>query len=212
MKWPSGPRALKRALQSTGRRRLYTRSAGWGWVGVRFLLAEDGDPLQEQWARRDIFGFESQVAGLAAGNCDSGVEAREGGEPFVLPSGGFPDVFPCLAILGNRQHQALGSAIAGAVLNHDGMDHFGFAQIDLHPGIFLGVCVEGIPARGTLASQEGVTQGRVLVLAGRAGGNRRVRREVAAEFREVVGRDMRVAIDRSFRDWRVDGEFDHGDG
>jgi hypothetical protein len=33
--------------------------------GVRFSLAEDGDPLQEQWARRDIFGFESQAAGLA---------------------------------------------------------------------------------------------------------------------------------------------------
>jgi len=56
---------VKRALQSTGRRRLYTRPAGWDWVGVRFLLAEDGDPLQEQWARRDIFGFESQAAGLA---------------------------------------------------------------------------------------------------------------------------------------------------
>jgi hypothetical protein len=56
---------VKRALQSTGRRRLYTRSAGWDWAGVRFLLAEDGDPLQEQWARRDIFGFESQAAGLA---------------------------------------------------------------------------------------------------------------------------------------------------
>ncbi len=131
-----------------------TRSAGWDWVGVRFLLAEDGDPLQEQWARRDIFSFESQVAGLATGNSDSGVEAREGGEPFVLPSGGFPDGFPGLAILGNRQHQALGAPIAGAVLHHDGLDHFGFAQIDLHPGVFLGVCGEGIPAQGTLASQE----------------------------------------------------------
>ena len=28
-------------------------------------MAEDGDPLQEQWARRDIFGFESEAAGLA---------------------------------------------------------------------------------------------------------------------------------------------------
>jgi hypothetical protein len=50
-----------------------------GW-GVRFLLAEDTDPLLELGTRGDIFGFESQVAGREPRGFR---QRREGGDIFV---------------------------------------------------------------------------------------------------------------------------------
>ena len=85
-----------------------------------------------------------------------------------------PDLGPTLPILGARKHEALGTALSGAILNDQSRDSDHFAEVNLHPGIRLIARVKSKAAIGLLAAKESRVIGGSVVNAGRTHRERRI--------------------------------------